>query len=169
MCGSFCGDEESSRLVDGGLDAHVEDAEVIEDASLDAEVLDASVHDTGVDATAVIVADAGAPRVRFVRPLDGDVVGTQTVFSFGAEHFDLVPAHRPVRDGEGHLHLFVDAPCARPGDVIVSEPGVVFDLDEGQKSALVVLTEGIHALCLQAGTSDHVALPIQDAITVEVR
>lgn len=169
LCGSFCGEDDAAQVVDGGLDAHVADAEVIEDAALGADVPDVSAHDAGIDATVVIIADSGVPSVRFVRPIDGDVVGTETVMTFDAELFELVPAHRPSRDGEGHLHLFVDAPCARPGDVIVSEPGVVFELDEGQKTAFVVLTAGIHSLCLQAGTSAHVALPIQDAITIDVR
>jgi hypothetical protein len=166
LCGSFCGEDDAAPVLDGGLDARVEapDAEVIDVSFADVDVLDAAIEDAEVG-----VPDSGEPRVFFVKPVDGDVIATQTVFSFDVEGFELVPAHRVTGALAGHLHLFVDAPCVSPGEVITSEPGVVYELDEGQKTAFVVLSVGIHTLCLQAGTSEHVALPIRDAIAVDVR
>ncbi|MCK6546244.1 DUF4399 domain-containing protein [Myxococcota bacterium] len=189
LSGSLCGEEEVARVVaqDGGAgDAAPEvdagsisgDAEVgveldaatstVSDAAIDDEdAADASVAmDAAPDAA---TPDAAMPRVFFVSPRNGEIIGAQTVFWFDVEGFTLMPAFRPNGAGEGHLHLFVDRSCATPGDVIERVPDAVFDLDEGQRSAFVVLSVGIHALCVQAGTASHVALPLTDAIVVEVR
>jgi hypothetical protein len=189
LSGSLCGEEEEAQLVapDAGDAGVVNDAELgIDAVSIARDASEEDVGDVGSSTTSdaaiasdasdaeVVTSDASAmdaamPRVFFVSPIDGEIIGAQTVFWFDVEGFTLSPAFRPSGPGEGHLHLFVNRPCARPGDVIERVPEAVFDLDEGQKSAFVVLPIGIHALCLQAGTSAHVALSMTDAIVVQVR
>lgn len=143
----------STVALSGWLDAHEVDASIEDAGPLDAEPFDAAI----------------VPRVFWVSPANGAHLVSASLFVMGTENFVLVPAHRPSATNQGHLHVLVDLPCNAPGDPFPRGLSEVVDLSEAQFEVRLVLPAGPHTLCLQAGTSGHVALPLTDVLTVLVQ
>lgn len=106
------------------------------------------------------------PRVYFVAPTMDEEVPSELVIRFGVSGFVVRPAG-VVEEGSGYLNLFVDRPCAAFGSVILPAPDVV-TLTGGEQEIVLTLPLGRHFLCVQASDGLGFALPIAQAIEVEV-
>jgi hypothetical protein len=105
--------------------------------------------------------------VTFVSPRDGDVVTSPVEVKMAAEDFIVEPAANSVREGHGHLHIMVDAPCVE-SRLTVPPDDQHLHFGDGSTSAKIALEPGEHFLCLQAADGAHKALPIVDEIAITV-
>lgn len=108
----------------------------------------------------------GEPRVTITSPSDGASVTSPVTLTFDIANLTLSPAGE-TRDGEGHLHIFVDGQCMAPG-LIIPEDAFTLHVDDKALTAEVDLPPGPHDLCVQVGDGFHVAVAVQDRISVEV-
>ncbi len=108
----------------------------------------------------------GEPQLTITGPADNATVTSPLVLSLDVENLTLSPAGE-TQDGEGHLHVFLDQDCMQPGLIIPDEEHILHVPDE----ALIVtidLDPGRHDLCVQIGDGFHVAVAVQDRISVTV-
>lgn len=105
-------------------------------------------------------------KVFFSQPLDSASVASPVQVVMEAEGLVIEPAGA-VREGAGHFHVMVDAPCAEVGDTIPNDDAHRH-FGKGQTETTLDLTPGEHTLCLQAGDGAHVAGTATDRITVAV-
>ncbi len=105
-------------------------------------------------------------KVFFTQPLDGASVRAPVQVAMGAEGLVVEPAG-PVREGAGHFHVVVDAPCVEAGKVVPAD-ATHHHLGKGQTDATLDLEAGEHTLCLQAGDGAHTAFGATDRITLVV-
>ena len=59
----------------------------------------------------VVVSDTkGSPALTIVSPSDGELIKSSKInVELKAENFNLVPVGEPVKDGEGHFHVWLDS------------------------------------------------------------
>lgn len=105
-------------------------------------------------------------KVFFSQPLDSASVASPVQVVMEAEGLVIEPAGA-VREGAGHFHVMVDAPCAEVGDTIPNDDAHRH-FGKGQTETTLDLTPGEHTLCLQAGDGAHVAGESTDRIAVAV-
>lgn len=107
---------------------------------------------------------AGAGKVFFVAPKNGDTINTMATIEFGSTGVtvaavppgELTPEQ--VRPGMIHYHLGVDADCLPAGTIIPkADPWVHFG--DGKNVIEAQLTPGPHRLAVQAGDDMHRTLP----------
>ena len=110
--------------------------------------------------------ESSAPSVSIDAPDDGSTVESPVHVVMSADGLDIESAGA-VREGAGHFHLLVDAPCDAVGAVAPAGPQRL-RLDDGSSEADVPLAAGDHTLCLQAADGSHAALAPTDEITVNV-
>lgn len=108
----------------------------------------------------------GAFSVSIDAPADGATVQSPVSVQASATGFRLEPAGT-VREGAGHLHLLVDAPCDQPGQAGAASPQRL-RLEDGRTQATVPLPPGDHTLCLQASDGRHTALAATDTVRFRV-
>ena len=105
-------------------------------------------------------APAGARRVFFVRPKNGDTIKPMSTFEFGNEQVTIaaVPPGNltpdQVRPGMTHYHLGVDTDCLPAGTAIPkADPWIHFG--DGKNVIEMSLPPGTHKLVLQSGDDLH--------------
>lgn len=114
-------------------------------------------------------AGTNQPSVSFVEPKNGAAVASPVAVRMAARNFLVEPAGE-VKEGAGHLHIMVDAPCIAAGEVVPKDD-MHLHYGQGQVEAELALAPGKHTLCLQAADGAHVALAgdgMTDVITIEV-
>lgn len=118
---------------------------------------------------------AGATRVFFVEPKDGQTVKSDVTLVFGSEGDVKIAAVPPgeiteadVRPGVAHYHVAVDTPCLPAGEIIPkADPWVHFG--SGANTADITLTPGTHMLTVQGGNDQHRTVEgLCETITVTV-
>jgi Domain of unknown function (DUF4399) len=110
------------------------------------------------------------PQVRFVSPENGAAVSSPVHVVMDAQDF-TVEAAGEIKEGAGHLHIMVDAPCLPAGE-IVPKDDTHLHYGDGSTEAHLELAPGEHTLCLQAADGAHTALPgaaMTQTISVTVR
>lgn len=115
-------------------------------------------------------ANAKQAQVSFVEPKNGAAVASPVKVKMAARNFVIEPAGE-VKEGAGHLHIMVDAPCLAAGEVVPKDD-THLHYGKGQVEADLELAPGKHTLCLQAADGAHFALDgdgMTDVITVEVK
>ena len=107
---------------------------------------------------------AGAGKVFFVSPKNGDTIKSMATIEFGSTGVTVaaVPPGElkpeQVRPGMIHYHLGVDTDCLPAGAVIPkADPWVHFG--DGKNVIEAQLTPGPHRLAVQAGDDMHRTLP----------
>lgn len=106
------------------------------------------------------------PQVRFTSPQDNTTVENPIQIAADIWHVTLEPAGA-AREGFGHLHLIVDAPCVAPGEVIPNSE-LHIHLDSGANTTEISLPAGHHRLCIQVGNGEHVATAATDVVNIFV-
>ena len=103
---------------------------------------------------------AGAGKVFFVSPKNGDTIKSMATIEFGSTGVTVaaVPPGElkpeQVRPGMIHYHLGVDTDCLPAGTVIPkADPWIHFG--DGKKVIEAQLTPGPHRLAVQAGDDMH--------------
>lgn len=99
-------------------------------------------------------------------PMDGATVARRFVVEMAATGIDIEAAGQ-VRDGAGHFHVMVDAPCVEPGEVVPKDDQHLH-FGNGQTEAQLFLEPGDHELCLQVADGAHTALDVTEEISVTV-
>jgi hypothetical protein len=104
-------------------------------------------------------------KVSFDSPTPGSTVaGPAVEVRLRIENFTAVAAGSPVRDGEGHAHLFVDREPMNVGATIpADQPNIVHLGKAPFDSRSVDLEAGQHTLRVQLGDSSHRALDVAPA------
>lgn len=118
----------------------------------------------------VACANANQAEVSFVEPKNGAAVASPVKVKMAATNFVVEPAGE-VKEGAGHLHIMVDAPCVAAGQVVPKDD-THLHYGKGQVEAELELTPGKHILCLQAADGAHIALTgdgMTDVIEIEVK
>jgi len=105
-------------------------------------------------------------RVFFVSPAHGDTVTTELIVRLGFTGYAVKPAG-VVEEGSGYLNLFIDNPCAVPGEKIVATPHSI-PLVGGDQELAIEMIPGRHSLCVQMSDGSGTALPLVDTIQIEV-
>lgn len=122
-----------------------------------------------VTSTAVISEQATSPSVRFVEPVDGDVVVSPFEVTMAAEGLTVEPAGE-IHEESGHFHILIDTDFVPPGELLpFDEQHLHFG--RGQLTTTVELEPGVHTLRLQFANGAHIALEgdaYRDEITVTV-
>jgi hypothetical protein len=117
------------------------------------------------DTVTVAPEPSNEPRIFFTNIEDGDTVSSPVSLKWSSENFTIEPYgdvdQGPiVREGAGHLHIIIDAPCIAAGETIRNpSDGSQIHYLLGQTETELALTPGEHRLCLQAGDGAHTALP----------
>jgi uncharacterized protein DUF4399 len=108
------------------------------------------------------------PMVYFLEPHDLDILtGGIVSVKMGASELTIEPSSNGNGEFRGHFHI-LDGYCVAPGTHLDHRDDV-FDFANGQSEGRIVLTVGLHHLCLQLGTGDHVALRWKNQISIQVR
>lgn len=116
---------------------------------------------------AMTVRRGGEPSISILAPADGEVVRSPFVMEVVVTNFELAPAGG-ARDGEGHFHIRVDAPCLQAGEALPDDDRTIH-IGSGDRFAEVALPRGTYQLCAQIGDGFHVAVNITDSMTVVVK
>ena len=98
----------------------------------------------------------GSPILKVVSPKDGELVKSSKVnVQLDAENFNLVPVGQPVKEGEGHFHVWLDSEKKLGHEKIFSFENVV---------------SGRHAIVAELVKSDHSSLSpkVTQTITINV-
>ncbi len=107
-----------------------------------------------------------SPTLTLTEPTDGATVSSPVRVAARVTGFELAIAGA-VEDGAGHLHVIVDDCCVAPGQAIPTDDQDIH-LWRAETSAEIDLPPGDHALCVQAGDGQHVALDLSREITLTV-
>jgi hypothetical protein len=105
--------------------------------------------------------------VDFQEPQSDTTVSSPVTVKMEAEGITIEPAGA-VREGAGHFHLMVDAPCVTPGQTIPQDDNHTH-YGKAQAEDTLELPPGPHTLCLQVGDGAHKALPITEMMTITVK
>ncbi len=108
-----------------------------------------------------------AEEVFFIVPNDGANVSSPVNVEMGVRNFIVEPANLGVREGSGHLHIMVDAPCVSRR-LTVPPDDQHLHFGGGQTATVLDLPPGEHFLCLQAADGSHTALAATHEITITV-
>jgi LysM repeat protein len=123
----------------------------------------------GMAAETVDDGEVITPSVRFVAPEDGATVPPRFDVEMAAAGLTIEPAGE-IHEGAGHFHILVDTGFVAPGELVPFDEHHLH-FGQGQLTATLELTSGVHALRLQVANGAHLALEgeqYQDAITVTV-
>lgn len=121
-------------------------------------------------------APAGAkPTLRIVSPVAGATVkGPAVKVEVEASNFTLLAANPTAKDGEGHLHFFIDVPASsvKVGEVIPLDQPTIY-VHAGKEpfaSRELTLSPGKHTITVVVADSLHRALaqPEPATVTLEV-
>ncbi|MDP1819195.1 MAG: DUF4399 domain-containing protein [Acidimicrobiales bacterium] len=112
-----------------------------------------------------ITVDGEEPFVTLGVP-GGETLSSPVGVTMEANGVEIEPAGE-VRDGAGHFHLMVDAPCLEPGEVIPKDDAHLH-FGDGSTETDLELSPGEHTLCLQVGDGAHEALPVTHLVTVVI-
>ena len=117
---------------------------------------EAEPEEAATEATAETAESAGAPRIWFVTPKDGDTVSSPVKFEFASENIVIEPKG-DVHAGAGHHHLGVNTECLPPGTRIPdADPWVHFG--DGSNTMEMQLPPGEYTFTIQVGDGEHVTL-----------
>lgn len=95
------------------------------------------------------------PQIKITYPANGQVIKEKDVLAkFSLTNLKLVPVGSAVKEGEGHLHVFLD--------------GGSYVLVESDSYLLRDVQNGIHSLKIEAHKSDHSDYFVSDSVTFEV-
>lgn len=107
----------------------------------------------------VSVGAQGNPTVRITSPRDGaSVRGPQVEVKVAVQNFRTVPGGTEVKAGEGHVHILIDKPVPKAGEVVPQADGYVHLGAAPFDSRTVELAPGEHTLTAVLGDSTHKVL-----------
>lgn len=109
----------------------------------------------------------GQPSIRIVSPTNGAVSGPEVEVEIEVTGLELQPAG-VTADLSGHVHLFIDRSCYRPGEVIPAGLDNIVHLGDGTTKRVITLPPGSHKICAVLGDGYHVALSLQHTVEFEV-
>ena len=104
----------------------------------------------------IAVEEPKTPKLTIISPSDGELVKSSRVaIELKVENFNIVPVGEPVKDGEGHFHVWLDSERKVTIDKIVTFENVV---------------SGKHSIVAELVKSDHSSLSprVTKTITVNV-
>ncbi|MFN2201983.1 MAG: SUMF1/EgtB/PvdO family nonheme iron enzyme [Caldilineaceae bacterium] len=110
-----------------------------------------------------------AEGVHFVKPQNGETVPTEFDVEMAAQGITIEPAGE-IHENAGHFHILVDSDFVEPGGLVPFDENHLH-FGQGQTTATLDLTPGVHTLRLQVANGAHIALPgvqYRDEITVTV-
>ena len=96
----------------------------------------------------------GNPALTIVSPKDGELIKSSKItIELKAENFNLVPVGSPVKDGEGHFHVWLDS-----------------DKKLGPRTSFTFenIASGSHAIVAELVKSDHSSLSPKAAKTIAI-
>lgn len=112
-----------------------------------------------------VTIDGEEPYVTLAVP-DGETLSSPVSVTMEANGIDIEPAGES-RDGAGHFHLMVDAPCLEAGEAIPKDD-THLHFGDGSTETELELAPGEHTLCLQVGDGAHEALPVTHRVTIVI-
>lgn len=63
-----------------------------------------------VEKTAPVPSTQGTPVLKIISPKDNELIkASKVIVELQAENFELVPVGQPVKDGQGHFHVWLDS------------------------------------------------------------
>lgn len=104
----------------------------------------------------VVEQPKGNPAVKIISPKDEELIKSSKVtVELEAENFNIVPVGEPVKDGEGHFHVWLDSDKKVISDNVVTFENIV---------------SGRHSIAAELVKSDHSSLSpkITKSITINV-
>lgn len=104
----------------------------------------------------VVVAEPKEPILKIISPKDGELIkNSKVVVELEAENFNIVSVGEPVKEGEGHFHVWLDSEKKVSSGKIVTFENVV---------------SGRHSIVAELVKSDHSSLSpkVTQAITISV-
>ena len=116
---------------------------------------------------------AGKATLRIVSPAAGATVkGPAVKVEVEATNFKLLAANPTAKEGEGHVHFFIDVPASsvKVGDAIpLDQPKVyVHAGKEPFTSRELTLTAGKHTIMVVAADSLHRALAMPEPVSISL-
>lgn len=118
---------------------------------------------------------ANKPALSITKPANNAVVkGPKVLVEVQSNNFKLVPAGPDIKDGEGHLHFFVDTPASSVpvGALIPSDQPNTYIHAGKDPLALreLELSKGTHTITVVMGNGGHfrVAQPEPVSVTIIV-
>lgn len=121
-------------------------------------------------------ASTSAPQIKILSPANGaTVAGPKVAFDVEVPNWTFVDANQPAKDGEGHLHFFVDVPAGtvQAGSAIPLDQKATF-VHAGKAPYTkreIELSPGEHTVTVVMGNSLHQALanPAPASVTFTVK
>jgi len=101
------------------------------------------------------MAAGGEIEVYFVEPIDGSAVTSPVQVVMAAQGVKVVPAGT-MEEGTGHMHIMVDAPFVKAGEVIPNDEHHIH-YGDGSTEADLDLKPGKHTLRLEFADGEHKA------------
>ena len=96
----------------------------------------------------------GSPAINIASPKDGELIKSSKVaVELQADNFNIVPVGEPVKDGEGHFHVWLDSEKRVTADKIVTFENVV---------------SGRHTIVAELVKSDHSSLSPRATQTITI-
>ena len=90
----------------------------------------------------VVEQPKGNTAIKIISPKDGDLIKSSKVaVSLEAENFNIVPVGEPVKDGEGHFHVWLDSEKKVTPDKIVTFENIA----SGKHSIAAELVKSNHS------------------------
>ncbi len=102
----------------------------------------------------VVEQPKGNPAIEIVSPKDGDLIkSSKVIVHVDADNFNIVPVGSPVKEGEGHFHVWLDSERK-----VTTEKTITFDN----------VVSGKHAIVAELFKSDHSPLSPRVAKTITI-
>jgi len=104
----------------------------------------------------IVVEQPKSPVLAIVSPKDGDLIkSSKVIVQVDADNFNIVPVGSPVKEGEGHFHVWLDSERKVTTDRIIAFENVV---------------SGKHTIVAELVKSDHSSLSpkVTKLITINV-
>ena len=127
----------------------------------DVEIKDSKIEKQEMEIKTTRIQENGVqtakdPELRITAPKDGELLkDSKVVVHLESENFNIVPVGQPVKNGEGHFHVWLDSEKRVTADKIVTFENVV---------------SGKHTIVAELVKSDHSSLSpkVTKAITINV-
>ncbi|MEM7030548.1 MAG: DUF4399 domain-containing protein [Chloroflexota bacterium] len=120
--------------------------------------------------TVMVEEGAGAQSIRFVSPVDGDVVSGTFDVQMASTGLFVEAAGAVLREQGGHMHILIDADFIEAGNVVPKDDQHLH-FGGGQTTTELTLEPGEYVLRLQMANGAHLALDgdqYRDEITITV-
>jgi hypothetical protein len=105
------------------------------------------------------------PAVAIVSPAkNGSVSGASLLLKLKTTYFTIIAPGGALKDGEGHIHVYLDKPASSPAYDAVIKQGT----SDAEATVPMPTTPGTHYLIVSLQKNDHSPYGIQDSVAFTV-